>query len=368
MNQLRYGMGFAVAVTLAAAAARPMPFQDMDELVVLVLPVTADAFDDIERGIRATVGEEVTVEVLLATDYPGQTEALIAAAAGRRPALILPLGTTLCRAFLAASESRSLPPQICVAVTNAADVLSPEQIPPGRPVDVTIVPDGPESIYPRTADLAERLVPGLRRLGTIYSPSEANSLTNRERIAAEAANRGWQLIERTVSGPSDVEPVARALLATSPDAIWISKDRVMTGQPQRLIELAHQNGVPVFASDAGTVERFNALGTVSVSFEDLGRLVGRRVLAYLDGTPVSAMPVATVEDTHIFLSRPAIQRLSIEIPQAVADSAIYFGNVNITGSERPPARGAWGAVMALIVLAGGLVLAFFIGRRARGAR
>jgi putative ABC transport system substrate-binding protein len=192
-------------------------------------------------------------------------------------------------------------------------------------MELTIVPDGPTSIYPRTADLINALVPALRRLGTVYNPGEANSLTNRVRISEEATRLGWELIERTVGGPEDVEPTARALLAQDLQAIWISKDRIMTGQPQRLIELAHAAGVPVFASDAGTVERFNAVATVSVSFEDLGKFVGRRVLEHLRGSRVSDMPISTVEDTHVFLSSQAVNLLRLTIPDSIRQQAITFG-------------------------------------------
>lgn len=295
-----------------------------------IIPVRAPAFVPIEEGIREAIGSELTLRVLLASDFAGQPEGVVEAALADRPFVLLPLGTTLCRSFLAAGETRELPPIICVAVTNPLDVLPDSELESGRVVRATVVPDGPTSIYPGTADLIHELYPSAERLGTVYNPGEANSLTNRERIAMEAERHGWQLIEKSINGPEDVEPIAQALLAERPDAIWISKDRIMTSQPQALIELAHRQGVPVFASDAGTVEYFEALGTRSVSFKDLGLFVGGLALEVHEGRDVRLIPISTVEETEVFLSRPAMAELGLKFPEELLTEAVLIGSTQET--------------------------------------
>lgn len=296
----------------------------------MVWPAKAPAFEEIRLGLEERVAPRLKIHVILASDFQGKPGGVVEAALGHRPVTVLPIGTVLACAFLAATETRATPPIIAVAVTNALDVLPAEQIQPPRTLPATVVLDGPATIYSGTATLIADIIRPCKRIGTVFNPHEANSLSNLERIKFEAQRREWVVIEKPIESPSDVRLVARALLDEGVDAIWVGKDRIMTSNPQPLIELVHANGVPVFASDAGTVSGFHAVGTRSVSFRELGRFVGDRLLEVLGGRDVRTMPVSTVEETRIFLSRSALQLLHLEIPAAVAAEAVF---VDAPGAE-----------------------------------
>src|SRR5688572_11835008 len=80
---------------------------------VLVLPVQAAAFSHIEAGLRRALGDALTLRVVLANDYRGKPGGAIEAAVAGDPVAVMPLGTALCQAFLAAGEARKLPPLLC---------------------------------------------------------------------------------------------------------------------------------------------------------------------------------------------------------------------------------------------------------------
>lgn len=346
----------AVSHRLAAAGAD----------AVVVLPVKAQAFDQIETGIRLEFGRDIDLRILLASDFEGKPGGVVEAAHATHPDLILPLGTGMSRMFVAAAGADT-PPVLCIAVTNPADVLRADQLEPPRQLRATVVTDGPARIYMETADLIAALYPRVGALGTVWNPAEANSVANYERIQQEASRHGWKVAARQISNAEDIEPAARSLVEAGAQAVWISKDRLMTSSPARLIEICHGRGVPVFCSDAGTVERFHALGTSSVAFEDLGRYIGRlarRII--LEKVDVRTIPVSTLEETKVFLSRPAIDVLNIQIPDQIARRAVFLGD---SARAAPSSRSNWTwPILGLFVIVaiGGLVVV--LARRRRPVR
>jgi len=324
--------------------------------LVLVLPVKAHAFAQIESGMRHALGTGVEVQVILASDFEGKPGGVVEAAHGTQPDLILPLGTGMSRMFLAAAGAET-PPLLCIAVTNPADVLPADQLEAPRKLRAGVVTDGPARIYAETADLIAQLYPEFGTLGTVWNPAEANSVANYDRIQTEAARHGWRVVARQISNAEDIESAARSLVEAGAHACWISKDRLMTSSPARLIEICHGRRVPVFCSDAGTVERFHALGTSSVAFEDLGRYIGQMARQIVvENVDVRTLPVSTLEDTKIFLSRAAIDALEIQIPDQIATRAVFLGSA--TGVI-PSGRSDWvWPILGLVLLAviGGLAV------------
>ena len=129
----------------------------------------------------------------------------------------------------------------------------------------------------------------------------------------------------------------------------------MTSRPEFLIERMHQEGVPVFASDAGTVERFHALATESVSFEQLGAHVGQIGAEILGGRDIRTVPISTVEETCIFVSLDAEKTLGLSVREKLADAnVVYFGS-NASDPEKKDRGGqmgwiGWATVTILVVL------------------
>lgn len=343
----------ACATMGAAAPAFALPHQ---EVTVLVKPAAIPAFDAIEHGMRDTVGARAAIRVLLATDFGGQPGGVVAAARAEHPVVIVVLGTPLSQAFHAALTEPGDPPIISAAISDPSKVLGSEIQPP-RTTNITVVRDGPPQIYSDTAVLIGQLVPRIRRLGTVYNDHEDNSVYNRDRIREVAAARRWELVEKVITDPTQVESVGQSLLSEHVDAIWISKDRIMTSQPGPLIEAAHARGVPVFASDAGTVETFSAVATRSVSPYQIGQHVGAVVLEVLDGKAPSQMPVSAVSETTTFISAKAVGQLDLELPNEVLRNATVFGtDANPVG----PAAASGQAGVMYVAIVGGVLAAIAV--------
>lgn len=334
---------------IALFLLHPSSLRASDQDVVMVIPAQVPAFEAIRQGIEESLPSDLHLTLLLATDFRGKPGGVVDAAVERAPLVVLSVGTGLSQSFLAASRTQTLPPVIAVAITDAADVLGAELAAP-RSVKMTVVLDGPPSIYPNTADLIASLVPHLTLLGTVYNPGERNSVSNLDKIRSMATQHGWKLAEESIANPDDVPQVARSLVDRGVQAILISKDRIMTSAPTPLIEYAHRHGVPVFASDAGTVQAFGALGTSSVSFEQLGEHVAHLVARIAQGESVSDMPVSTVERTTVFLSAAAVSQLKIAVPDSILQAATVFGSMPAKTAARASDRSNHNALYLLLLV------------------
>jgi putative tryptophan/tyrosine transport system substrate-binding protein len=330
--------------------------QPQSQVAVLVKPAAIPAFDALERGMRDTIRKELQVRVLLASDFGGQPGGVIEAARAEKPFVVVVLGTPLSQAFSAAFVQATDPPLIAAAISDPSKVLG-DHVEPPRPTNITVVRDGPPEIYPDTASLIRSLVPGARRIGTVYNDHEDNSLFNRDRIREQAKAQGWELVERVVTEPGQVEAIGQALLAERVDAIWISKDRIMTSQPAPLIEAAHARKVPVFASDAGTVEAFGAVGTRSVSPFQIGQHVGDRVNAVAQGEAPAQMPISAVSKTTVFLSARAVKQLNLQVPSEVLAGAIVFES---PADKAAPKAASGASLVVVFVIAAAVVGALVV--------
>lgn len=107
---------------LFAFCVLALPIDAEAKEAVLVVPVRIPAFDEIEDGLRDVIGSALSLHVICADDFRGKSGGVVEAALAYSPTVILPVGTTMCRAFLAAADSARVPPTICVAVSQSGEL------------------------------------------------------------------------------------------------------------------------------------------------------------------------------------------------------------------------------------------------------
>src|SRR5260370_668085 len=126
---------------------------------------------------------------------------------------------------------------------------------------ITGITDTPHDMGEAMLALARKLRPGVKRIGVLYTPSEANSVSSLESIRNAAKTSGIEIVTTTTeSGPA---AATSALLAQNVDLILIPKDKIATGNVPTIVETALRQAregrakepPPVIALDSGSVER-----------------------------------------------------------------------------------------------------------------
>jgi putative ABC transport system substrate-binding protein len=130
-------------------------------------------------------------------------------------------------------------------------------------------------------DLVRQIAPATKRLGVIYNPGEANSMTLLELIKREAPARQLEIVEAAAPRSADVLSAAQSLVGKV-DAIYVPTDNTVVTALEAVVKIGTDNQLPVFAGDTDSVPR-GAIAALGFNYYDLGRQTGQIVLRVLRG-------------------------------------------------------------------------------------
>jgi putative ABC transport system substrate-binding protein len=169
-------------------------------------------------------------------------------------------------------------------------------------------------------DLIARLMPEAQRIGVIYNPGEANAVSAVERIRAGTAERGMELVERTVAGSSEVQQAAQSLVGRI-DAFFITGDNTVQVSFDAVVGAAEAGGIPVFVNDSAWVERGAVVG-MGPNFYEVGRAAARMIAEILQGDDPAAMEIQELDVQRMIVNLDAAQRQGITLPQELIEQAV----------------------------------------------
>ncbi|MDT0502377.1 MULTISPECIES: ABC transporter substrate-binding protein [unclassified Halomonas] len=235
--------------------------------------------------------------------------------AGDRPDLVLAISTPSAQA--AASALQDDTPIVFTAVTDPliAKLVSDMEAPGAN---ITGVVDAPP--LQAQLQLIRDMFPEAKRLGVIYNPGEANSVSQAEKLNAMAPELGFELVEVTASRTSEVMGAARSLAGRA-DAIYVPVDNTVVSALESVLKVGYDADIPVFTGDNSSVER-GALASLGFSYYDMGRQTGAMIADILGGEKAGDLPVGTVEKLELILNRDAAEQIGYEIPAEFEEQAV----------------------------------------------
>ncbi len=167
--------------------------------------------------------------------------------------------------------------------------------------------------------LIEDFMPEAESVGIIYNSGEVNSVVQKE-IAEEAAEViGVELVEATATDTSEVQ-LAASSLAGDVDAVYLPTDNTVASALPSILDSAHQEGIPVFASEGAMVEQ-GAVATKGIDYFELGRKTGQMAAEVLEGTEPSELAIAGADNLNISVNKSTAEELGLEIPEDVLQEA-----------------------------------------------
>ncbi len=200
---------------------------------------------------------------------------------GEAPDVIVPISTPSAQAVVGGDQDI---PVVFTAVTDplGAKLVSSLEAPGGN---VTGMSDlSPIGLH---MDLIKEIMPDAQRLGVIYNPGEANSVTLVELLKLEAPVRGLEVVEAAAPRSSDVLAAAQSLVGKV-DAIYVPTDNTVVTALEAIVKVGIDNQLPVFAGDTDSVPR-GAIAALGFNYYDLGRQTGQIVARVLDGEAPGAI-------------------------------------------------------------------------------
>lgn len=180
-------------------------------------------------------------------------------------------------------------------------------------------------LYPpldQTFDTMFEIKPGLKVIGFLYNPAEANSAAQTEVVKQIAAKRNVKLEIATVSNSSEIQTAAESLASRGIDMFYFTQDSTVASGSEAVIKVANDNHIPIITNDIPTVAKGGAVAVGGSLAED-GRQAGEMAIGFFNGTlDIAKTDIKKVSVFQYFINQKGAAAEGITLPQSLIGRAI----------------------------------------------
>ncbi|MGN1115323.1 MAG: ABC transporter substrate-binding protein [Candidatus Ornithomonoglobus sp.] len=168
-------------------------------------------------------------------------------------------------------------------------------------------------------ELIREMLPDAKKIGILYTTSEANSVSTIEDYKAAAPDYGFEIVEKGITNAAEI-PQAADLLVTQVDCISNMTDNTVVDNLPVVLEKAAAAGIPVFGSEEEQVGN-GCVASAGIDYVELGKKAGIMAARVLKGEDIKTIPFETMTESKITINPDAAAMVALEIPQSITDRA-----------------------------------------------
>jgi len=164
--------------------------------------------------------------------------------------------------------------------------------------------------------LVQYLHPGMKCVGTVFTPAEINSVSYKNRLDEAAKKIGIKLIAVPANTATEVLDAANSLVAQRIDAFCQISDNLTGSSGSAILKVSFDSKVPYY----GFVTNQLKQGAVAVCARDYfqaGYEAGQMGIEVLSGRNPAKMAYRNVEKTDYLISMETARLFKITIPEQV---------------------------------------------------
>lgn len=227
---------------------------------------------------------------------------------GKRPDLVLSITTSVSQAAQSIFQGT---PLIFAAVTDPREAK----------LSVPGVSDLQNSS--EVLRFVKQVMPHAKRIGIPYSPNEANDVATLRLFKADSERLDLEVVPVSIDYARDI-PVRIRSLNRKVDCLYITNSNVIQPALPAVVSTANAMDVPVFNMSGEAVLNHQALGSFSVSYEQIGKRAADMAEKILEGTPTSELrPIFPEASEHQgYLSLKVLKRFKLPMPSGLKNVTI----------------------------------------------
>ncbi len=168
-------------------------------------------------------------------------------------------------------------------------------------------------------ELIREMLPDAKKIGILYTTSEANSVSTIESYKEKAGQYGFELVEKGISNAAEI-PQAVDLLLTEVDCVTNMTDNTVVDNLPVLLEKASAKNIPVFGSEEEQVGN-GCIASAGIDYIELGKKAGIMAARVLKGENITSIPYETMTESKITINTDTAGKIGVTIPQSIADRA-----------------------------------------------
>jgi putative ABC transport system substrate-binding protein len=164
-----------------------------------------------------------------------------------------------------------------------------------------------------TLDMMQKLVPGLRAVGTMYNPAEANSVKELSVAREVFQRRGVRLKELAIAASNEVLQSVQILAGRDIQAVWVPGDNTAIQGYEGAVKGARDAGLPLITDECSALSR-GGLACIGVSLHEAALAAGKLAGRVLQGANPHDLPLEEVAVEEMGISRGSAAELGLTIP------------------------------------------------------
>ena len=168
--------------------------------------------------------------------------------------------------------------------------------------------------------LIRELMPDAKKIGILYTTSEANSVSTIQEYKDHAEEYGFEIVDTGINTIADVEMAAKDL-ASKVDCISNLTDTTVVYALQTVLAAANDAKIPVFGSEVEQVKN-GCVAAVGIDYVALGKQTGEMAAKVLKGEATAAeTPFEICEGGNVYVNTEAAGNIDFTISDDVLGEA-----------------------------------------------
>lgn len=168
--------------------------------------------------------------------------------------------------------------------------------------------------------LIRELMPDAKKIGILYTTSEANSVSTIQEYKDHAEEYGFEIVDTGINTIADVEMAAKDL-ASKVDCISNLTDNTVVSALQTVLAAANDAKIPVFGSEVEQVKN-GCVAAVGIDYVALGKQTGDMAAKVLKGEATAAeTPFEICEGGNVYVNTEAAGNIDFTISDDVLGEA-----------------------------------------------
>lgn len=174
--------------------------------------------------------------------------------------------------------------------------------------------------YDEAFKVLRQCLPTVRRVGTLFMPSEVNSVVHKDRTTAAARAMGIEMIALAVSTPTEVPDAAQSLCARRLDAVVQIPGNLTASSFPSIARAAQQARLPVVGFQISAAHAGAAL-TVARDYEDAAEEAGGVAARVIRGEKPADIPLRCYTATRLIVNLSAARSCNLNVPPGLLERA-----------------------------------------------
>lgn len=175
--------------------------------------------------------------------------------------------------------------------------------------------------------MIREMMPEAKKIGILYTTSEANSCSTIEQYKSLAGDYGFEIVDTGINTSADIE-IAATDLVSKVDCLCNLTDNTVVNALQTVLDKANNAGIPVFGSEIEQVKS-GCVASMGIDYFQLGIETGAMAAKILKGE-------ATAQDTNfitaskaeLYVNTAAADKIGMKLDDSyVKDAAQTFDEI-----------------------------------------